>query len=243
MSFLAERNFKEMLRDRLNIMFGLGFPIIVLLLLTLIQAHAPVELFTIERLAPGVAIFGLSFVSLFSAMLLARDRDESFLTRLFSSPLSSKDYILAYTLPMLPLGAAQIACCFLLSFALGLKINLNCLLCLAVSIPAVVLFVAIGLLCGSLLTDKQCGGICGALLTNLTAWLSGTWFDTALLGSGFDAAAHALPFLNAVEAGRAALDGRYGDIWAHLRIVITYAAVLCALAILAFGRKMRSDGK
>lgn len=240
MSFFASRNLKEILRDKLNLMFGIGFPIIVLLLLSLIQSNIPVELFEIGQLTPGITIFGLSFVSLFSGMLIARDRCESFLMRLFSSPLRAGDYILGYTLPLLPLGVGQMACCFLTAFILGLRVSVNVLLCIAVSLPAVVLFIGIGLLCGSLLTDKQVGGVCGALLTNLSAWLSGTWFSLELLGRGFKALAMALPFANAVEAGRAALSGNYGGILRPLAVVCIYAVVVMALAVLAFSKKMRA---
>lgn len=243
MSFFASRNLKEMLRDKLNLAFGLGFPIIVLLLLTLIQSNIPVSMFELENLTPGVAVFGLSFVSLFSGMLIARDRCESFLMRLFSSPLRASDYILGYILPLLPLSVGQIVCCFLVAFLLGLKVTVDVLLCIAVTIPAAVLFTGIGLLCGSCLNDKQVGGMCGALLTNLSAWLSGTWFSLDLLGQVFKKIAMALPFANAVEAGRAAINGDYGEIMGYLWIVIVYAVVILALAVLVFSRKMQSDKK
>lgn len=240
MSFFASRNLKELMRDRLNLVFGIGFPLIILLLLSLIQSNIPVELFEIGHLTPGITIFGLSFISLFSGMLIARDRCESFLMRLLSSPLGAADYILGYTLPLFPVGVAQMVCCFLTAFALGLRASANVLLCIAVSLPAVVLFIGIGLLCGSLLTDKQVGGVCGALLTNLSAWLSGTWFSLDLLGRGFRSFAMALPFANAVEAGRAALSGSYGGILRPLAVVCVYAAAVMALAVFAFSRKMRT---
>lgn len=239
MSFFAVRNFREMLRDKLNLLFGLGFPIIVLLLLTLIQSNIPIPLFELDSLTPGIAVFGLSFISLFSGMLIARDRCESFLTRLLSSPLRSSDYILGYLLPLLPLALGQIVCCFAAALLLGLNMSSGVLLCIAVSIPAAVLFAAIGLLCGCLLTDRQVGGVCGALLTNLSAWLSGTWFDLGLLGGGFRKIAMVLPFANAVAAGRAALSGNYSGIMPRLWIVLAWSALLLLLAVLAFERRMR----
>lgn len=239
MSFFAARNFKELLRDRLNLLFGLGFPIVVLLLLTVIQSNIPVPLFEPERLTPGVAVFALSFISLFSGMLVARDRCESFLTRLLSSPLRSVDYIAGYLLPLLPLAVGQLICCFAAALVLGLRMSSKALLCVVVSLPSAVLFAALGLLCGSLLTDRQVGGVCGALLTNLSAWLSGTWFDLDLLGGTFRKIAFALPFANAVEAGRAALRGDLAGIMPHLWIVLAWCALLLGLAVAAFARKMR----
>ncbi|HBL50927.1 MAG TPA: ABC transporter permease, partial [Firmicutes bacterium] len=95
----AARNRKELLRDPLNLAFGLGFPLVLMLLLSAIQANIPVSLFEIEKLAPGLAVFGLSFISLFSGTLIAKDRGTSFLMRLFASPLSASDFILGYTMP------------------------------------------------------------------------------------------------------------------------------------------------
>lgn len=238
MSYFALRNLKEMLRDKLNLAFGLGFPIVVLLLLTLIQSNIPVSMFELESLTPGIAVFGLSFVSLFSGMLLARDRCESFLMRLYSSPLRPVDYILGYILPIFPLGLGQVVCCFAVAAILGLEVNGNVLMCLAVNIPAIFVFEAIGMLCGTLLSDKQVGGVCGALLTNLSAWLSGTWFSLELLGGTFKTIAFCLPFANAVEAGRAAISG-CADVRA-LAIVCAYAAGSCILAAVIFGKRVQS---
>lgn len=237
----ANRNTKELLRDPLNLAFAIGFPVVLLLLLSAIQANIPVSLFAIDNLAPGVAVFGLSFISLFSAMLISKDRTTSFLMRLLASPLPAGGFILGYTLPLLPLAMAQVCLCYVVSFALGLPITLNVLAAVATAIPAAVLFIAIGLLCGTVLTDKQVGGVVGALLTNLTAWLSGTWFDVDLVGGPFKAVAHALPFYHAVQAGRAALWGDFGDIWLHLAIVSAYAVAVLGLAVYLFNRRMTSE--
>ena len=69
----AGRCVKEIVRDPLTLFFGLAFPLVLLLMMTLIQANIPVQLFEIKRLAPGVAVFGQSFLSLFSALLISRD--------------------------------------------------------------------------------------------------------------------------------------------------------------------------
>ena len=235
----ASRNTKEILRDPLNLAFGIGFPLAVLLLLSLIQSNIPVSLFEIGDLTPGIAVFGLSFISLFSGMLIAKDRGDSFLMRLFSSPLTGANFILGYALPLIPMAMMQSAICFIAAFFLGLPISINVLMVFVALIPASLLFIAIGLLAGSLLTDKQVSGICGALLTNLAAWLSGTWFDLNLVGGGFKKVAYALPFVHAVDAGKAALAGNYDGLFPHLWWVIGYAAATFVLAVLAFSKKMK----
>lgn len=235
----AGRNTKEILRDPLTLGFGLGFPIVLLVLLSTIQRHVPVELFRLETLTPGVAVFGLSFLSLFSAQLLSRDVSTAFLARLLTTPLTASDFILGYTLPLLPMALAQCAVCGLCALALGLPFSSTLPTWWLGILPAALFFIALGLLLGSLLTERQVGGICGALLTNLSAWLSGTWFDLSLLGEGFAAVAGLLPFVHAVEYGRALLAGDWAGVWPHLWWVLGYALVTLAAAVLAFSRRTR----
>ena len=235
----ATRNTKEMLRDPLTLAFGLGFPLVLILLLSAIQANIPVELFEIERLAPGITVFGLAFMSLFSATLISKDRNSSFLQRLYTTPLSPIDFILGYTLPIIPLSIAQSIICYIAAIVLGLDITVNILYAIIFIIPISILYIALGLLCGSVLTDKQVGGICGALLTNLSAWLSGIWFDLELVGGAFQKIAYALPFVHAVDMQRAILAGDFGGIFPHLWWVLGYAIALLFLAVLLFLRQMK----
>ena len=236
---LSRRNTKEILRDALTLGFGLGFPLVVLLLLSAIQANIPVSLFEIERLTPGIAVFGLAFMTLFSAQLISRDRASALLQRLYTTPVRPAEYIAGYMLPALPMALAQSAICYIAAFCLGLKISPRVLLALVSTIPSALLFISLGLLCGSVMNDKQVGGICGALLTNLTAWLSGVWFDLELVGGAFKKIAQALPFYHAVELSRAALYGNMADMPLHLLWVLAYAAAAFVCAVLLFLRQMR----
>ncbi|MBQ8290762.1 MAG: ABC transporter permease [Clostridia bacterium] len=235
----AKRNTKEILRDPLTVIFGLGFPLVLILLLSAIQASIPVSLFEIDSLTPGITVFGLSFMTLFSATVIAKDRGTSFLSRLYTTPMTPIDFILGYTLPILPVSIAQSIICYIVALLLGLEPTLNILLALIFIIPISILFIALGLLFGSILNDKQVGGICGALLTNLSAWLSGTWFDLKLVGGVFEKIAYLLPFVHAVELERAVLSGSLGDILPHLLWVIGYASVSLALAVYLFLRQMK----
>ena len=236
---LARRNAREFLRDPLNLVFSLGFPIVLLLLLTAIQANVPVSLFEINHLTPGIAVFGMSFITLFSATILSKDRSSALLQRLYTTPLTARDFILGYTLPILPIALGQSCVCYLVALLLGLQPTVHILAAIVLMLPVAVLFVAMGLLCGSILNDKQVGGICGALLTNLTAWLSGTWFDLELVGGAFKKIAYLLPFVHAVELGRGALQGDYSNILPHLCWVMGYGAVVLAAAVWMFLRQMK----
>ena len=237
----ANRNAKEILRDPLNLAFGLGFPIVLILLLTAIQSNVPVSLFEIGHLTPGITVFGLSFMTLFSATIIAKDRGSSLLQRLYTTPLTAKDFIIGYTLPILPIAVAQTVVCYIVALILGLEFTVNILLAVVCVIPAALLFIAMGLLCGSVFTDKQVGGICGALLTNLAAWLSGTWFDLELVGGAFKTVAYALPFVHAVEMERAVLSGNFAYIFPHIWWVLGYAAVTMIAAVLLFLRQMKKQ--
>lgn len=237
----AGRNTKEILRDPLNLAFGLGFPLVLIFLLSAIQANIPVMLFEIQHLTPGITVFGLSFMTLFSATIIAKDRGSSLLQRLYTTPLTPADFILGYTLPMLPISVAQAVVCYAAAVLLGLDMTVNILYAVVFIIPVCLLYIALGLLCGSVLNDKQVGGICGALLTNLSAWLSGIWFNLDLVGDAFRKVAYALPFVHAVELERAVLAGDYAGIVPHLWWVLGYAAALLAWAVLLFMRQMKKQ--
>ena len=235
----AKRNALELLRDPINLAFGLGFPIVLIFLLSAIQANIPAELFEIGHLAPGITVFGLSFMTLFSATIIAKDRGSAFLQRLYTTPMTALDFILGYTLPILPMAVAQSAVCYIAAILLGLEVTVNILWAILLILPISLLYIALGLLCGSILTDKQVGGVCGALLTNLSAWLSGTWFDLALVGGFFQKIAYALPFVHAVEMERAILAGNFPGIFPHIWWVLGYGIVLLAVAILLFLKQMK----
>ena len=235
----ARRNFKEILRDPLTVIFGLGFPLVLLCLLSAIQANIPVPLFEIAHLAPGITVFGLSFMTLFSATLISKDRASALLQRLYTTPLTPLDFILGYTLPILPFALAQSTVCYLAALFFGLEPTVNLLLALLFVLPISVLYIGLGLLFGSILSDKQVGGICGALLTNLSAWLSGTWFDLNLVGGAFKKIAYALPFVHAVEVERAVIAGDLAGVFPHLWWVLGSGIGVLVVAVFLFLRQMK----
>lgn len=241
----ASRNTKEILRDILTLFFGLAFPLVILLLLYAIGSAVPEEahldMFDIEILTPGITVFGLSFIALFSAQLIAKDKTTSFMMRLFTSPIKSSEFILGYTLPLIPMSLAQTLICYITAIILGLEFTPNILLAAVVNIPIALVFIALGLLCGTVLSEKAVGGICGALLTNLSAWFSNIWFDTALVGGWFEGIANVLPFAHAVNAARYALNGEFESVMPDLLWVIGYAVVLLAVAIVIFTVKMKRN--
>ena len=237
----AKRCAKEILRDPINLGFGLGFPLVLLLLLSTIQANVPVSLFEIDTLTPGITVFGLSFMTLFSATLIAKDRESALLQRLYTTPLSGLDFILGYMLPMLPIAIAQAAICYLFAIPLGLTVSPKIVYAILGILPMAVFNVALGLLCGSMFGVKQVGGICGALLTNLSAWLSGVWFDLELVGGFFEKAANVLPFVHAAQLERALFQGDFDLAAAHLLPVLLYSILATTAAVLCFLGQMKKQ--
>ena len=236
----AKRCAKEILRDPLTVFFGLGFPVVLLLLLSAIQANIPVPLFEIERLTPGITIFGLAFMSLFAATLISRDRETALLQRLYTSPLTGFDFIMGYMLPLLPIALVQCLICYVVAFALGLKADVNVLWAVLLLLPMAVFHISLGLLCGSTMNVKQVGGVCGALLTNLSAWLSGVWFDLELVGGTFRKIAGIFPFVHAVELERAVVLGDFSaSTFSKLIPICVYALAVTAAAVLLFLRQMK----
>ena len=240
----ASRNTKEIMRDLLTLFFGVCFPLVLLVLLSAINSSIPqgaMTLFNIETLAPGITVFGLSFIALFSSMLISKDRSTSFILRLFTSPIKATEFILGYTLPLIPMALAQTAICYIASIFFGLEMSMNVVVATFVNIPIALVVIALGLLLGTVLNEKAVGGVCGALLTNLSAWFSNIWFDTTLVGGWFEKIANVLPFGHAVNASRYAISGDFDKILPELVWVIGYAVVLLVIAIVVFTVKMKKD--
>ena len=241
MMTFAKRCAKEILRDPINLGFGLGFPLVLLFLLSAIQANIPTDMFEINTLAPGIAVFGLSFMTLFSATLIAKDRESALLQRLYTTPLTGFDFIMGYMLPLLPIALCQTVICYLAAIPLGLTVSVNLVYAIIGTIPSAVFHIALGLLFGSILGVKQIGGICGALLTNLSAWLSGVWFDLSLVGGFFEKTANVLPFVHAVELEKALFGGDMELAAAHVLPVLLYSIAATAIAVLCFLKQMKKQ--
>lgn len=241
MMTFAKRCGKEILRDPINLGFGLGFPLVLLLLLTTMQKNIPAHLFEIDTLTPGITVFGLSFMTLFSATLIAKDRESALLQRLYTTPLTAMDFILGYMLPLLPIALGQVVICYLFAIPLGVTVSVNILYAILGILPMAIFNIALGLLCGSVFGVKQVGGICGALLTNLSAWLSGVWFDLKLVGGVFEKIANVLPFMHAAELEKALFVGDFEGAATHILPVALYSVLITAVAVFCFLRQMKKQ--
>lgn len=241
MMTFAKRCTKEILRDPINVSFGLGFPLVLLVLLSAMQANIPVNMFEINTLTPGITVFSLSFMTLFSATLIAKDRESAFLQRLYTTPLTGFDFIIGYMLPILPISLGQTICCYLFAIPLGLTFRVNIIYAVIGNIPMAIFNIALGLLFGSIFGVKQVGGICGALFTNLSAWLSGVWFDLKLVGGVFEKIANALPFVHAVEMEKALFIGDFKTAFSRTIPILLYSGFATGIAVLCFLRQIKKQ--
>lgn len=235
----SSRTLKEIIRDPLSLFFGLVFPIFLLILLTLMNQNIPGDIFDINELTPSIAVFGLSFMALFAGQIIAKDRASELLTRLFTTPMEARDFILDYTLPLLPMALLQTVFCFITALFLGMEFKWTVIFAIISTLPIGIFFISTGLLLGSILSEKAVGGILGALMTNVTALFSDAWFSVELVGGIFEKIAYVLPFYHAVEMSRAAMDGQYSEMLPHIWWVIGYGLVISIGAVYVFRKKMK----
>lgn len=248
-SAFSSRNFKEIIRDPLSYIFCLGFPLVMLFVMTLVNDGIPPEagmtLFRIDNLAGGIAVFGLSFVMLFTCLNVAKDRSGAFLVRLYATPMRSGDFILGYILPTSLLAALQIlitlAASFVVSLIVDVELNaLGLLLSLLSLLPTVVMLISFGLLFGTLFSEKAAPGLC-SIIISLASFLGGVWFDADGLGGVLLKICEVLPFYHAVKAARMASALEFDGYLPHLLITIAYSVVITAVSVVVFRSKMKAD--
>lgn len=235
----ANRNIKELLRDPLSSVFTIGLPLFLLIFMTTLNKNLGInESFNVENFAPGIIIFSFSFLSLFSGMLISKDRTSSFLMRIFTSPMKAKDYIVGYTIPMIIIGLFQSIILFTAAIFIGLEININILIAIVVLIIISILFVGMGLLFGSIFNDKQVSGFM-SIIVQVVAFTSGMWFSLQLIGGAFKTIGYLLPFAHAVDLVKFILFGEYSKILLPLVWNLGYIVIIYMLAIYTFTKKMK----
>lgn len=240
----ARRNILETLRSPISWIFGLILPIGIFVIMQVIVSSVgefadSVPMFGVDRFTGGVVIFGASFLSLFCALIISGDRSQSFLARLFASPMKASDYIVGYILGALPIAAVQIVITYTVGLCFGLTPSWNVLPAMLFSVVIALLFISIGVILGSLLSAKSAPPI-SSVVVQVAALLSGMWFDLDMIGGGFNVFCHVLPFANAYDIVRYTIAGEYGNVWLPFMITFAYAALLFSLAVAAFRNRAKN---
>src|SRR5574344_1135444 len=226
----AKRNLKEMFSDPLSLLFCFAFPIVLFLLLEIIIRGTGANLsdvpqFAVQNMASSICVFSFSFLTMFLAMLIAKDRTTTFLTRLKISPLKPHSFMLGYSLPVIVIALIQIVITIICGFCFGLKFSANLLLVFVVSIPSIILFIAFGLIIGNLFSDKTASAV-SSILVNFCAIFGGMFFPLDNMTGGFKVFCECLPFEPSIKVITYAINGQFSLIWKPLLIVLGYAIVV-----------------
>ncbi len=237
----AKRNFKEIIRDPLSIIFAIILPLFLLFIFQ--QIKIPNDTYNLENFTPGIMIFSFSFITLFSSTLIAKDRQTSLLIRLGVSPMKPIEYILGYMISFIPVILIQDILLFVLAIILGFSFSVNIIWTILVSVIIAILFLGIGILIGSLVSDKAASGI-SSIIVQLVCFTSGIYFPKELLGNTYSKICEILPFDSALVIIKGILNNNYETI--KIQNIIVFCAYTIAFIILSaviFKRKMISDNK
>ena len=237
----AKRNFKEIARDPLSLIFAVILPLFLLFIFQ--QFDIPNESYNLENFTPGIVIFGFSFITLFTAMLISKDRTTSLLIRLGISPMKSSEYILGYMLSIIPIILIQNILFFILAIILGLGFSINIILAIVVSIIIAVLFIGIGIIIGSISSEKASSGI-SSIVVQLVCFTSGMYFPREILGNAFGKICEYLPFESCLTILKGIMNNDYQSIEARNVIVfVVYTIAVMVISVMVFNKKMISDNK
>ena len=237
----AKRNIKELIRDPLSLVFSVLLPLFLLFIFQ--QFNIPNEAYNLTNFTPGIIIFSFSFITLFTATLIARDRQSSLLIRLGVSPMKSHEYILGYMISLIPMILIQNVLLFGLSLLLGLKFSISIIFAILVSIIVSILFISIGILFGSLFTEKASSGI-SSIIVQFVCFTSGMYFSIDLVGKGFAKVCHILPFEGSLNILKAVLNNDFSMVTTENIVVFTlYTIAILILSIIIFNKKMTSDNR
>ena len=232
----AKRNFKEIVRDPLSLIFAIILPLFLLFIFQ--QINIPSESYNIENFTPGIVIFGFSFITLFTATLVAKDRSTSLLIRLGISPMKSVDYILGYMLSIIPMILIQNILFFALALILKLPFTPYILLAILRSVFISIIFISLGLIIGSLVSEKASSGI-SSIVIQLVAFTSGMYFPLELLGNGFATVCKVLPFESCVTILKAFVNANFTLIEPrNIIVLLVYTILILVSSILIFKKKM-----
>lgn len=245
----AVRTWKEIMRDPLSYIFCLGFPLVMLVIMSIIDKSIPAEagmqVFRIRNLAPGIAYFGLTFVMLFTSVQVSKDRTTALLLRLYASPMKPVEYVLGYTIPMVVLAVVQMVICFGVSVVIGLCTGdtlgiSEMLLSVMALLPSVFLFVGFGILFGTLVNEKAAPGLC-SILISAAGMIGGIWMDIDGMGGAIKTVARALPFYHGVSLARLPFRETAEGTMEHLLWTAVCGVLVYGLAVTVFQRKMKKD--
>lgn len=260
-----KRNVLEMLRDPLVYIFCLGFPVVMLALFQIINKYTAgnTPMFGAKALIPGIMMFSFTFVMLMVSLLVSKDLSTAFLTRLFTSPMKTWEYVLGYALPCLAVGVGQEIVCVFVGWIVSLIVGGGyftfgaAILLMLEMLPMLLICIAFGVLFGSVLNDKSAPAI-SSVFISAAGILGGAWMPLDIMG-GFETFCRFLPFYPSVYIGRVITGGVHTvpdpvtgqavtyafDSVAKLGVIpiAVFLVAGCVFAVLAFKSRMTGGKK
>lgn len=241
----TKRNFLELIRDPLASVFFLVFPGVLFLVLSLIirsmgeEAILTVPQFEITHLTMAMIVFSFSFITIFVANIIATDRESFFLMRLKASPMRALDFIVGYTLSLIPIAILQEVVMLLIGICLGLKLTGLVLLGALILLPFSLLFIGLGILFGTLVNSKAVGGL-ASIVPTLASLLGGMFFPLETMEGGFKTVCYIFPFANAIKVGNLVVQNNF-NILSEVLIVLAYTIGVYAISVIIFEYKLHHD--
>ena len=246
------RNFKEMTRDPIMYIFCLGFPLVMLILFSVINqfTNGQTPIFDPVSLIPGIMMFSFTFVMLEMALQVSKDKASAFLKRLYTSPMKPIEFILGYAILGFLVGIIQSIFTILFGYIISLFQGSNffgfsrCLLLIVSQLPILLFFVFTGILCGILLNEKSAPGIC-SIIISAAGVLGGCWMPLETMG-GFRSFCNYLPFYPSVCLGRISTKANYvtGTVYSFSNtslvgfiLLFVYTIAVLVISILLFNKK------
>ena len=237
----AKRNFKELIRDPLSLVFEIALPLFLLFIFQ--QFDIPAENYKLENFTPSIILFGFSFITLFTATLIAKDRTSSFLIRLGTSPMKPRDYIIGYICSLLPIVLVQSLLFFLTAVIMGLTLTVSIIPTILASMVISVFFISLGILIGSLVSEKGTGGL-GSIVVQLVCFTSGMYFPKDSVGGVFEIICKILPFEACLNILQSVLNNDFSNLTvANIVVFAVYFVGVILLSIIVFRKRMISDNK
>lgn len=258
----TKRNLIEMMRDPMVYIFCVGFPLVMMLLFSIINHYLSQSqiIFELNSLVPGLLMFSYTFLMLMTGLLISKDRTTSFLKRLYTSPLKGYQYIIGYFIPFLCVGIGQdiitISGAYIISLIMGQSFTNfgNVILLCIEMIPMMIFSIFLGITFGLILNDKAAPGVT-SIFISAAGILGGAWMPVDTMG-GFENFVSYLPFYPSVYLGRI-ITGAYHTIpdsngnmllysfsekgLSYIIIYLLYTVLACVLSLLIFRKRMNSD--
>ncbi|HHU55940.1 MAG TPA: ABC transporter permease [Acholeplasmataceae bacterium] len=238
----TNRNIKEIIRDPLSLIFLFLLPAFMLILFYLLF-HKLTSQFQIKYLAPGMISFSHAFLALFISLVISGDKESAFITRLYTTPLRSYEFIIGYVLSIIPIGIIQTLIMLFLGGILEPSFfSLNMLICIPISLISILFFVSFGILFGTLFNQKSVGGITSILIM-CQSMLSGMWYPLESMSGGFNTFINVLPFRSGSMLFQNIMIGFdtnvFDNIIKPLLIILAYTVAAWILAIIIYMHKMK----